>query len=166
MRFAARPPFVTPIAAPLSRGKTVPAFASSVMGDESFPDAFLPERYVMGASGKVPRMRYTRLIRDFQVYCPECQSDNHHVIDSRKSGEAIRRRRSCSACFHRWTTFETTNENRNAPNTRFLTVDSKAYYRGSKHLLQELHRDFLALIEVSGEMTTTKEAVREVLKDA
>ena len=40
--------------------------------------------------------------------CPYCQSDNDRVIDSRASqdGLAIRRRRECSACRHRYTTYE------------------------------------------------------------
>jgi len=42
------------------------------------------------------------------VKCPHCQSDNDRVIDSRASedGFAIRRRRECSNCKHRYTTYE------------------------------------------------------------
>ena len=40
--------------------------------------------------------------------CPRCKSDNTSVIDSRLSeeGRAVRRRRECSKCSHRFTTFE------------------------------------------------------------
>ncbi|HBO46216.1 MAG TPA: transcriptional regulator NrdR [Planctomycetaceae bacterium] len=40
--------------------------------------------------------------------CPFCQQDNDRVIDSRASedGAAIRRRRECLACRHRYTTYE------------------------------------------------------------
>ncbi len=40
--------------------------------------------------------------------CPYCQQDNDRVIDSRASddGAAIRRRRECSACRSRYTTYE------------------------------------------------------------
>jgi transcriptional repressor NrdR len=40
--------------------------------------------------------------------CPSCQSDNDRVIDSRASedGNAIRRRRECSNCKRRYTTYE------------------------------------------------------------
>lgn len=40
--------------------------------------------------------------------CPRCQVDNDRVIDTRSSedGSAIRRRRECLACKHRFTTFE------------------------------------------------------------
>lgn len=40
--------------------------------------------------------------------CPTCQTDNDRVIDSRDcdNGRAIRRRRRCQDCGHRWTTFE------------------------------------------------------------
>jgi transcriptional repressor NrdR len=41
------------------------------------------------------------------VRCPSCQHDDLKVIDSRDSGnDAIRRRRECAACGHRFTTFE------------------------------------------------------------
>jgi len=40
--------------------------------------------------------------------CPFCQSDNDRVVDSRASddGAAIRRRRECLDCKHRYTTYE------------------------------------------------------------
>lgn len=43
-----------------------------------------------------------------QVQCPRCGVDDDKVIDSRSvdDGRAIRRRRSCVACAHRFTTFE------------------------------------------------------------
>ncbi len=40
--------------------------------------------------------------------CPECGRDQDRVVDSRPSpsGDAIRRRRECRSCGHRFTTFE------------------------------------------------------------
>lgn len=40
--------------------------------------------------------------------CPKCGIDNDKVLDSRsaREGAAIRRRRECGACGHRFTTFE------------------------------------------------------------
>ena len=40
--------------------------------------------------------------------CPECDSNNDTVIDSRPSeqGQRIRRRRECGTCGHRFTTME------------------------------------------------------------
>jgi len=40
--------------------------------------------------------------------CPYCRTDNDRVIDSRASddGSAIRRRRECSSCRRRYTTYE------------------------------------------------------------
>lgn len=40
--------------------------------------------------------------------CPKCQADDTKVIDSREAedGTAIRRRRSCVDCQHRFTTYE------------------------------------------------------------
>jgi transcriptional repressor NrdR len=42
------------------------------------------------------------------VRCPLCGSDDDRVVDSRPSldGTAIRRRRECRSCGHRFTTFE------------------------------------------------------------
>ncbi len=44
--------------------------------------------------------------------CPRCQADDTKVIDSRESeeGAAIRRRRSCGSCAHRFTTYERLEE--------------------------------------------------------
>jgi transcriptional repressor NrdR len=42
------------------------------------------------------------------VFCPSCHHDDTKVVDSRvaEEGAAIRRRRECLACTHRFTTFE------------------------------------------------------------
>lgn len=44
--------------------------------------------------------------------CPKCHVDDTKVIDSREAddGTAIRRRRSCLACAHRFTTYERLEE--------------------------------------------------------
>lgn len=44
--------------------------------------------------------------------CPYCRNDNDKVIDSRSSqnGYTIRRRRECSVCDRRWTTYERLEE--------------------------------------------------------
>jgi len=44
--------------------------------------------------------------------CPKCQTDDTKVIDSREAddGTAIRRRRSCVSCAHRFTTYERLEE--------------------------------------------------------
>lgn len=38
--------------------------------------------------------------------CPVCQSCETQVVDSRDAGDGIRRRRLCSSCQHRFTTYE------------------------------------------------------------
>ncbi|WP_040494851.1 transcriptional regulator NrdR [Ilumatobacter nonamiensis] len=42
------------------------------------------------------------------MQCPACRADESRVVDSRvaEEGTAIRRRRQCAACSHRFTTFE------------------------------------------------------------
>jgi transcriptional repressor NrdR len=38
--------------------------------------------------------------------CPHCNGDSHKVIDTRDTGDAIRRRRQCEVCGQRFTTYE------------------------------------------------------------
>jgi len=38
--------------------------------------------------------------------CPHCGHENHKVIDTRDTGEAIRRRRECQNCKQRFTSYE------------------------------------------------------------
>ena len=40
------------------------------------------------------------------MYCPFCNNDNSKVIDSRDSGDSVRRRRECLRCGLRFTTYE------------------------------------------------------------
>jgi transcriptional repressor NrdR len=46
------------------------------------------------------------------VRCPVCSTDDDKVVDSRPAteGDAIRRRRECLGCGHRFTTFERVEE--------------------------------------------------------
>jgi transcriptional repressor NrdR len=46
------------------------------------------------------------------VHCPSCRADDTKVVDSRDAdeGAAIRRRRMCPTCGHRFTTFERLEE--------------------------------------------------------
>jgi len=40
------------------------------------------------------------------MLCPSCRSDDTRVIDSRDDENAVRRRRECQSCKHRFTTYE------------------------------------------------------------
>jgi transcriptional repressor NrdR len=40
------------------------------------------------------------------LLCPACRSDDNRVVDSRDDDIAVRRRRECQACRHRFTTYE------------------------------------------------------------
>lgn len=46
------------------------------------------------------------------MHCPVCRADDTKVVDSRlaEEGAAVRRRRQCLACSHRFTTFERIDE--------------------------------------------------------
>jgi transcriptional repressor NrdR len=46
------------------------------------------------------------------VQCPHCSSDSTQVIDSRAAADAVRRRRECSGCGERFTTYERAEEPR------------------------------------------------------
>jgi transcriptional repressor NrdR len=61
----------------------------------------VPVRSVGPSSGSVQAVR-----------CPSCARDDDKVVDSRANddGSAIRRRRECLACGHRFTTFERCEE--------------------------------------------------------
>ena len=38
--------------------------------------------------------------------CPICQHGQHSVVKTERAADMIRRRRQCSICRHRWTTYE------------------------------------------------------------
>lgn len=40
------------------------------------------------------------------MQCPHCHQTQHKVIDTRETGDAIRRRRQCETCGQRFTTYE------------------------------------------------------------
>jgi transcriptional repressor NrdR len=40
------------------------------------------------------------------MHCPKCGGEDSKVIESRDTGEAVRRRRECSQCHHRYSTYE------------------------------------------------------------
>jgi transcriptional repressor NrdR len=46
------------------------------------------------------------------VQCPLCQANSTQVIDTRPAPDAVRRRRACSACGQRFTTYERVEEQR------------------------------------------------------
>ena len=48
------------------------------------------------------------MIYSISMHCPRCKSTDTSVIDSRlaEDGRAVRRRRECAKCDHRFTTFE------------------------------------------------------------
>ena len=48
----------------------------------------------------------------FRVHCPACHADDTKVVDSRLAAEgaAVRRRRQCLSCRHRFTTYERVEE--------------------------------------------------------
>ena len=73
-----------------------------------------PKRYLASlvaiASGGAGEHKAEAKEGDWRMRCPFCRHADSRVIDSREvdEGQAIRRRRSCSACGRRFSTSETT----------------------------------------------------------
>ena len=70
--------------------------------------------------------------------CPYCKNDNDHVVDSRSSenGWAIRRRRECSSCGRRFTTYEKSDQE---VRLRVVKKDGSRVPYDSERLLHGLH---------------------------
>lgn len=66
--------------------------------------------------------------------CPRCKTDDTKVIDSREAeeGASIRRRRACSSCGHRFTTYERLEE---VPLTVVKSSGAREPYDRSKVVL-------------------------------
>lgn len=69
--------------------------------------------------------------------CPQCQKQNSRVIETRSDDEHthIRRRRECSGCRHRWTTFEFTDD---------LAQEIEAAFKRQQVTAAQLRRVFKA----------------------
>src|SRR5215208_710764 len=70
------------------------------------------------------------------VRCPFCSADSTQVIDTRPSPDAVRRRRECTACGERFTTYERTEE----PRTDVLKRDGRRERFDRQKLLRGLAR--------------------------
>jgi transcriptional repressor NrdR len=68
------------------------------------------------------------------VHCPICQAEDTKVVDSRLAaeGSAVRRRRRCSSCGHRFTTFERVDEAPEAPITVVKADGSREVFDRAK----------------------------------
>ncbi len=88
------------------------------------------------AGCREPRARERQAVR-----CPFCGKDKDRVVDSRASGDAIRRRRECQVCGRRFTTYERAET---APRLRVVKKDGsrEAYDRDKirQGLMRALHK--------------------------
>ncbi len=113
------------------------------------------------------------------MHCPLCNGETTRVVDSRpaESGTAIRRRRECLACGHRFTTYEqavvtVTVQKRSGAIEPF---DAKKLRRGLESALADrpvpsdtvetIVRDIEAAGKASGQMLTTDDIGRLVLEN-
>ena len=69
------------------------------------------------------------------VQCPYCSADSH-VVDSRATGEAVRRRRLCNGCKRRFTTYERVG----APSLKVIKRNDRAEPFDSDKLQRVLAR--------------------------
>lgn len=70
--------------------------------------------------------------------CPKCRSDDTKVIESRDAseGDAIRRRRECLTCKHRFTTYERVER----PNLAIIKKDGDRELFDRNKLFAAIHR--------------------------
>ena len=74
--------------------------------------ALATQRAAARRRGRSANARSPRVTYPCAVHCPMCQADDTKVVDSRlaSEGAAVRRRRRCPSCGHRFTTFERVDE--------------------------------------------------------
>jgi len=72
------------------------------------------------------------------VKCPQCQIDDSKVVESRDAadGDAIRRRRECLSCAHRYTTYERVER----PNLAVVKKDGTRELFERQKLFAAIHR--------------------------
>ena len=68
--------------------------------------------------------------------CPQCQNDHSRVVDSRDSGDSVRRRRQCSRCDQRFTTYERVHTR----TLRVAKLDGRREEYSREKLLASLHK--------------------------
>lgn len=68
--------------------------------------------------------------------CPQCQNDHSRVVDSRDSGDSVRRRRQCSRCDQRFTTYERVHTR----TLRVCKLDGRREEYSREKLLASLHK--------------------------
>lgn len=88
--------------------------------------------------------------------CPRCHIDSSKVIESRDAseGDAIRRRRECLSCAHRYTTYERVER----PNLAVIKKD------GTRELFDR-HKLFAAIHRSVGKFLTSDLEVEEIVSN-
>jgi transcriptional repressor NrdR len=86
--------------------------------------------------------------------CPRCHKDSSKVVESRDAsdGDAIRRRRECLECTHRYTTYERVER----PNLAVVKKD------GSRELFDR-HKLFAAIHRSVGKFVTSDLEIEELV---
>ena len=86
--------------------------------------------------------------------CPRCHKDSSKVVESRDAsdGDAIRRRRECLECAHRYTTYERVER----PNLAVVKKD------GSRELFDR-HKLFAAIHRSVGKFLTSELEIEELV---
>lgn len=112
------------------------------------------------------------------MLCPSCGADDTRVIDSRpvESGQAIRRRRECEVCSHRFTTYERLEPQLvvRKRNGRLEAFSAPKLVSGlsaaladrsiSGSAVEELAAEVEAVLRAEGPQVTSEEIGRQVLE--
>ncbi len=94
------------------------------------------------------------------MHCPACHADDTKVVDSRlaEEGSAVRRRRHCPSCAHRFTTFERVDE--------IPLVVAKSDGRSEPFERSKIVAGILAATKGRHVDTATVEQIAEQIEDA
>ena len=95
--------------------------------------------------------------------CPHCQKDCSKVIESRDAadGDAIRRRRECQDCAHRYTTYERVER----PNLAVIKKDGSRELFDRQKLFVAIHRSVGSFLTSEIEIEELVGRVEEALHD-
>ena len=82
------------------------------------------------------------------LLCPLCKQGNTKTIDTRVScNEAIRRRRHCVSCGHRWSTYE-------------ISEDVMREYNSLKDIVKKIQWSHSAVVHAIGAEVSSKSGLR------
>lgn len=102
--------------------------------------------------------------------CPECQSDQNGVLDSRPiyRQTTIWRRRKCFKCENRWTTYEVaiSPQNQADPIFKLIAAQMMASVSSLLEQMRVIEREYVVESELHSDYWQTKREARNSHKEA